>query len=264
MFRFSTRFFLFCFLSFFSLSAARADHSLRDEARKKIFSALEIADPQETQQLWVQQGKERWEFDRRCEDKRDQLWPLFEEAGLVGDVLPVAETYDYVLIPGALASRMEQRWASACRLWEKGIRFSKIVCLSGKRNLQESEKKRIGDASIQTEFDAFQWVCKKHPAPLGMDQIEIQFINAEPAPGNNRPTTVDTIGAWLGTSPEKGSCLVVSNQPYIQYQHLIFKRILPEGFSVETVGEALDWSPPVALMLDTLGRILAQEQLLDQ
>jgi hypothetical protein len=89
-----------------------------------------------------------------------------------------------------------------------------------------------------------------------MESIPVVFTNAPAQPGAKRATTRDTIREWLSEKPIPGKCLAISNQPYVEYQQAVTVRLLPEDFSLEAVGPPIDGTPSVAILLDTLGRLL--------
>jgi hypothetical protein len=198
---------------------------------------------QTVQRLWIQQGKERWQFDKKFEELRPQLWPLFVEIGMVDAITPECDHYETVLVLGALLSTVQER---VDYLIECGVTFDQLVFLSGERPLLESEKLHLSD--LKTESQMVRWVYRHSSLPK---DIPVLFIEA-PMNGLRRPNTLDTICAWLKTSPRPKSCLAISSQPYVHYQGAIFARFVP--FPIETVGGALKGTRSVALMLDTLAR----------
>jgi hypothetical protein len=97
-----------------------------------------------------------------------------------------------------------------------------------------------------------------------MKKIPVQLISApmisEESGILRRPLTADTLSAWLATNPTPGTCLAISNQPYVAYQQTVLKTLLPSDFSVQTVGAATsEPTEKISIMLDTLARILFQE-----
>src|SRR5579872_347670 len=43
----------------------------------------------DTQKLWLQKGKERWEFDSRYSSLKPDVWPLFEKLGYLNRIHPL-------------------------------------------------------------------------------------------------------------------------------------------------------------------------------
>ncbi len=90
---------------------------------------------------------------------------------------------------------------------------------------------------------------------------KIIFVNTpmqQVADGSERrPNTGDTVKTWLTSHPVMGSCLVMSNQPYVGYQHAVAQSLLP-GFACETVGKA-STTENIGVHLDNLARWLYQE-----
>lgn len=75
-----------------------------------------------------------------------------------------------------------------------------------------------------------------------------------------RPTTGDTVDSWLQSNLISGSCLVISNNPYVGYQDSVVRTLLPNDFKIETVGNKCSLSVVIAVYLDNLVRWLYQEQ----
>lgn len=215
----------------------------------KIFDIPEGATPTEivetTQRLWLQQGKERWQYEMRYEHLRPQLWPLFDQMGMLEEIKPTQSHYETVLVLGALLNRVQDRVAY---LLQTGVTFDQIIFLTGQRPLLESEKKKLPD--LETEAQMVQWVYEHSALPK---KIPVVLIDV-PMKGTQRPNTLDTIAAWLETNPLPENCLAISNQPYVHYQGAILNRLVP--FPVEIAGPSVLGNPSVDLMLDTLAREL--------
>jgi len=204
----------------------------------------------EAQRLWMQQGKERWEFTSRYESLRPQLWPLFEEMGMVREVKPTQTHYSTVLLLGALLERVQAR---IDYLAQTEVTYDQIVFLTGQRPLRESEKNQL--PLLETEAQMVRWVYERSALPKN---VPVLWIDA-PMKGTQRPNTADTISAWLKTNPLPESCLAISNQPYVRYQGAVLQRLVP--FPVETVGPSILGNPSVDLMLDTLAREWTYERI---
>lgn len=196
-----------------------------------------------TQELWLQKGKERWEFEARYEYLRPQVWPLFEQMGLFDEIKPTKKHYTYAIVLGALLNRVQDRVNYLSQL---DVTYDHLIFLSGARPLLEVEKKTL--PQLQTEAEMVQWVYQNSDLPK---DVPVLFIDV-PMNGKRRPQTVDTIMAWLERNPTTGSCLAISNQPYVHYHEAVFKRFVP--FEAEVVGPAVLENPTVDLILDTLAK----------
>ncbi|MCK5633316.1 hypothetical protein KAH94_06170 [bacterium] len=238
---------------------------------------------QSTQKAWLRpDGKERWEISDNNEKKREKILGLLKNISCVDELLPSQDFYNYAVILGALAPRVRSRLAYLFKQWEKGIRFETLVFLGGARPLHptfESEAilcnthnkelpfsdtwKLKGDMP-STEAEMIRMIFDQVELPKGFERVSIIFINTqmqEQQDGSlSRPNTADTVEQWMNGGPKEGSCLVVSNQPYIGYQDSVVRTFLPDSFEVETVGSAADKDLPIAVYLDTVARWLYQEQ----
>lgn len=223
-----------------------------------------------TQKAWLRPaGKERWEVDDIYGARKAELMPLFKELGLVEEKKPLQNSYDYLLLMGALYGRAKSRLEYAVSLACLGINFRTIVILGSERPLntqQEPESLFFGPDIPKTEFQMMQWLFEHTLMPTDMYQSTITWINAPnkiDAQGKTqRATTADTINLFLDGNFKPGSCLVISNQPHVEYQASVTRYLLPESFSVEGVGHALSEKAPVSEILDALARWIYQEEKL--
>lgn len=238
----------------------------------------------ETQKQWLRAaGKERWQVDEILGSRKQELMPLFKQLGLSNEITPSKNRYDYVILLGATTQRMWTRLAYAGELWNKGIRFNNIVLLGSERpldpNLETYETLRgLHDASLpqrsdwqasletpKTEAQAFAYIFNQIGLPQEMRSIGVTLIDSpmrrNPNGSPKRPTTGDTIFDWLAKKPTPGSCLLISNQPYVYYQDSVARTYLPAPWQIETVGQGASDSVRIVELLDTLARTLYQENI---
>jgi len=204
--------------------------------------------------LWMQKDRERWEFDHRFEYMKPQLWPLFEQMGLLQEVKPKSTHYDYVLICGALVTSMEESVAYLAKLKREGLQFDQIIFLTSRRPLTDPE---VALTHMATEKDAAEWLFG-HSQDL--NDSPAFFANAPMKEKDGllvRPDRANTIGNWLQSVPKPGKCLALCIQPYVEYQNVVISSYLPENFSLEMAGPAVKNDPSVALILDTIARELS-------
>jgi len=237
----------------------------------------------QTQKQWLRQkGKERWEIEDVFADKRESAMPLFEKLQVTHEIKPTKNFYRYALLLGATVSRVRNRLAYLINLWSKGIRFEELVFLGGQRPLAPKlESKDVlfdrtnKDLAIrtdwspgtvpQTETEMMKMVFDQAELPKKMRDVRVLFVDVPMKKLKDgtlkRPTTPDTIKAWLQMGPEPGDCLAFSNQPYIGYQHATLKTLLPKNFFIETVGAS--YNPKVikiVVLLDAVARWFYQEK----
>ncbi len=204
---------------------------------------------QETQKRWIRPaGKERWEMADLTLEKKEKVLQLADQMGFIQEIRPTKQEYDYVLLLGATVFRMQARLEHMAQLWKEGIRFNKVVILTGMRPLDPKAE----DLIAKTESEA---------AHILWDRCELNFLPVSfvevPMNGSIRPTTQDTIIRWMEEFPEPGSSLFISNQPYCHYQGAIVDLVLPDKFEHETVGNSADpTSLNGAVVLDTIARWL--------
>ncbi len=118
-----------------------------------------------------------------------------------------------------------------------------------------------------TESEMMRFVFDQTDLPF--DRNIITFIDTPmqtKADGSlTRPTTADTVHSWLAQDPVPGSCLAISNQPFVCYQDTVIRTYLKDlhsKFSIETVGEGVSESErndlKIAVTLDAIARWLYQ------
>lgn len=237
-----------------------------------------------TQKEWLRaSGKERWDMQEKYQDKREVLFSYFKKLGLIDQIKPRSKKYDYALMLGATLPRVRDRLSYLANLWDDGVRFNKIIFLGGQRPLEDKfeNKEKLLDTNNpylpfasnwslngelpKTETEMMKFVFDQSNLPEEMKKLDIVFVDApmkQKEDGSlKRPTTEDTILDWLKTNPRRGSCIAISNQPYVSYQDSILKTHLSKEFYLETVGKALDNnSDRMTMILDNLARYLYQEK----
>jgi len=244
-----------------------------------------------TQAAWLRKpGQERWEQEEKHGEKKALLMGLFKQLGMIDEVRPLGRVYDHVLVLGATVQRVRTRLAYLHQLTEQGVIFHEITLLGSQRPLDpniESEKELLNPdapdlpirsdwclrgALPKTESDMIRMVVDQSHFSSEL-QFRMQVIDTpmqDTAEGKKRrPNTADTIREWLATKPLPGSCLAISNQPYVGYQESVLRSFLPlrqswapnMKFYLEMAGPAAEPDITVATTLDTLARWLYQENI---
>lgn len=266
------KWFLLLAISLCGLSSAAPiqDHKIDPNALSQLASALDI--PQdadmisETQKRWLRKaGQERWELAELSSEQSLFVSDWAEKQGLFAPWKPAAKGYDKALILGATTSRMQLRLDYLKELWIQGTRFDEIVWLTGERPLD----KRIDNLTdrCNNEAEAAHILWEETTLPAGMRNLPIVFI-AVPmkieGSSLKRPSTDDTIIAWLKTTTQPCSALFVSDQPFCGYQFAAIKTYLPKSIQFDLVGQGVDsTNDPTAavIILDSIARWVYQESL---
>lgn len=214
-----------------------------------------------SQTQWLQKGKERWEFEERYPQKREQLLPLLQSLGCVENVLPLYQHYDYVLILGGLEQRMKDRVSFFLNLVQNGLTCSKVFLLGGERPLQSHLEAHSEEISTESELLLYLWSEFSTDSPINIPFAFVSTPMKQTPSGTQRPNTQDTFISWkaLGLSP--GSCLVISSQPFVGYQHYTALGSIPSYFHIETVGPSSKPDTPLSVYLDNLAKWIYQENV---
>lgn len=236
-----------------------------------------------TQKNWLRAaGKERWEVDEIEVGHKDKVLELLKKLECVDEIKPLNKEYDYCLLMGALATSFQRRIAYALKLWNSGIRFKNLIILGGQRprNLQQEPEevflnnlcyqvKRdwVFDGKLpETETEINKFIYNQMQLPDDFEKlVNVQFIDTPMQMKSDgtltRPTTGDTMHEWLKNDPKPGSCLVISNNPYIGYQDSVVRTFIADPFKIETVGDGAKLQEKISIYLDSLARWLYQEKV---
>lgn len=224
------------------------------------------------QKHWLQVNKERWEMEKRFEDKKAQALPLLEEIGCVKTVRASKKEYTHALVLGAIGKTMQRRLDFLYEEWQRGVRFKEIFLLSGQRDLDP--KMETIPEGVKTETELFVYLYNHHPLKNCGLPMRVVDSPKEALPDGTvrRPNTGNTVRDWLALSPQPGSCLVISTQPYVGYQEAVVRFLVPNSYQIECVGPQtenvyLDTSAfgnrdyPLAIYLDSITKWLLYERL---
>jgi hypothetical protein len=217
-----------------------------------------------TQKKWIRPaGKERWEVeDTLTAAQRTAVMDFCTKKGFFREIKPAHLNYDYAFILGATVSRMEKRMAYLAKLADSGVRFKKVILLSGARPLDASVE--AIPEGCKTECDAMEYLWKAQPLSKQVPWKHYPHPMITMAEGKTRrPTTADAFALWMKDTPQPGRCFFVSNQPYCLYQHAVAENLMPSTFEYETVGTPAEASwQNAAVMLDTIARCLFESNKL--
>jgi len=257
---------LFLWINLYIYGEPMQDHPIKALSLNELISQFGIEAENivaQTQAEWLRKsGQERWELEELPKEKRDFVLAWAEKNGLFKAWEPKAMSYDQALILGGATLTMKDRLNCLKKLWERGVRFKKIVWLLGDRPL-DPRVDELG-AHSQTETDAAKWIWENADLPKQMRKCQLTFISLpmrDEAGVSKRPTTEDTIVAWLQMQQTPCSCLFISNQPFCGYQFAVIKSVLPPSFSFDVAGNAQtgEDQPLAAITLDTIARWLYVE-----
>ena len=279
-----------------SLNSSRLLFDENDQPRVKLLQLLELVGMEPLNKSekaivqinnWAQKNLlrqgERWqEQANRFEELKPKIKPLLSELGFVDATLPHFREYQGAIVHGALLPTVRLRLHYLVEQWKQGIRFPHIYFLSGERPLdalQENKNTFLEDNESllkvrkdcseplefpKTESEMIQLVWEQSEIPAEMrKEIEVHFINAPMKKDSKserllRPTTDDTVEAWLKATPPPGRYLAISNAPYTNRQDLVVRTIAPSEYGFDTIGSGASEQEKVAIFLDELARFIFQ------
>lgn len=206
-------------------------------------------------QPWDQQSETA--VRKLMQMKKEALIENLTELHLIKKIDPLQKEYSYALLMGATKKACEKRIAYLSSLCEKGYIFDYIVLLGGQRLLEDFEKKELPQ-NISTEAEMMMFLCKSHPL---LKEKQILLIDApltkKPNGTMAQPNTEDTLVLFTQKAPKKGTCLVISHNPYIVRQTMIAQRILnPLEFTVHGAGVEYNSAVNVVILMDEFARTL--------
>jgi hypothetical protein len=132
------------------------------------------------------------------------------------------------------------------------------------------EKSEFPRIKWPNELDLVKILLKNYMVP---DIIKTKYINAPKRKSGSRPNTLDTVIFFekeyrdiIKDSAKKHKILIISGQPFIEYQTVIVKSVLsPDNYYVEGIGKgdvATD-EQAIAICLDSIaGSIYASKFLI--
>lgn len=227
-----------------------------------------------TQRWRRQPGQERWEMpDIKLDFQRqERVMAHLEKLGLVKELRPKSQEFEYALLLGATAPRMETRLLQLAKLWQDGVRFNEIIFLVGQRPLtpgidqvdtlvtrvlgKAASEEARRNARPMTETEAATMVYETTELPEAMRKVPVHYVDTPRYWHNDhwqRANTRDTLKKWMeraDTSP--GKTLIVSDQPHSLYQQEVVRQELPASFPTEVTGQRAGVDTRIAIYLDAL------------
>jgi hypothetical protein len=205
------------------------------------------------------QTHERPEFEAH----RTELIDALRDAGMLSEAGPKRQTYDHVLLLGSKEPMVETRLDTVRNLWEQGVIYGKIHLLGSDRPLDQQQEPianiqaTSGDTLLtETQMLKARYYDTRNDWPDALKAVPTYAVNSYDREGHHA-NTKETIETWLSAqpTPDHGSVLVISNQPYVAYQDAAVKSVLPEGYQVDTVGAPIaEQDVNIALAMDALAR----------
>jgi len=214
-------------------------------------------------------GVERWEMPEVnvSAETKVKVLQILTSLGLVHELKPDKQNYDYVLLLGATIPRMQRRLNQVNRLWTEGVTSNQILFLTGERPLiqnidhvDELVKQATGgniseSARPLTETEGAKMIWVTSTIPKSLRNTDCRFITSPRIWTDNqwqRPNTRNTLQQWMKSNPPAGSVLIISDQPHAAYQQIVVQSELPNSFSTTLAAEAADIHTPLAIYLDAL------------
>lgn len=234
---------------------------------------------EKTQSFWRQEGKERWEMLPLIGLHERRIYALLDRLHVLEEIPSPMQHFDYAIVHGALLPRVRMRIAFLIKEWKRGVRFDKIVFFTGERPLLSSAENEaalldydnrflpisgnwsFNGALPTNEIQMMRFVFEQACLPEDMKKVPVEWVISPMIIKDGkvtRPNTQNNITEWLSRRPKPGSCLAISNQPYVGYQDAVLRKHLPTSYSLTTVGPQADGSTKLEVHLDNLARWLDQ------
>jgi len=242
-------------------------------ALKKIFDHLGVSiSTLEQANAFAQKNLlrtgERWDtqsltdVQKKMHANAQVLMEDLRALGMIDAVAPTKTEYEYALLMGSLKDTVSKRLAYLTHLCQQGYAFKTIVLLGGERTLRDIEKNEL-PSEVLTETDMMKYLCQECTA---LKNHEILVVNAPMIKKDDgtftRPTTDSTLQYFANIAPRNGTCLVISNNPYVIRQTGVATRILDQSrFACEGAGVALDNEDDadIVMLMDEFARTLYEQ-----
>ena len=210
---------------------------------------------------------ERWDTQEEKEwhavisDKKALLLNDLESLGMIDSVEPKQKSYRYALVMGATTGSVAKRLDYLASLKQNGLNFKEIVLLGGERQLRDIEKDGLPE-HITTEAQMMEYLCAHHATLKNDTALLVNAPMAKHSDGTFiRPNTDDTIVYFSKIAPADGSCLVISNNPYVLRQTKVAQRILDQvRFPTEGAGKKVNPETiDIVMLMDEFARTIYEE-----
>ena len=243
------------------------------------YSALELLHSFGEEHLRRPEGSERFDdlakasYQRLAaplsDKERRYLVSMFDALGDVGPVEPLNVPYDYIFIHGSTVPSMRRRLAALATCIEKKAfeigPSTQVIFFDGERPLFAKEtldvlldpSPYVRDPTFTPpptpptdEREAAEMVYRQLWLPTPLRNAPAEFVHAPAGVGQTRAHTQDVVRYWLHNDhPRAGRALMVSDNPFVEYQRLATLLALREAN-----GPAIDIVPmgPGELFEDAL------------
>lgn len=116
------------------------------------------------QKAWFQRssGKERSEFTDDFKHKKSEILAEFDKLGWRKAIKPIHQKYDDVYIPAAKAITVQGRINYLVKLYNEGLRFDRLIVLTGQRDLAKGEEDAYLNQGLKTETQMVENMWDKY------------------------------------------------------------------------------------------------------
>lgn len=161
-----------------------------------------------------------------------------QELGMVAELKPKLKVYPSVIVLGAFQFRIEQRMLYFIRLVQSGVITGvKHLLLSvGDRLLADFEPAKKEGAKTEAEMAKMVVTKLIGEFPEVFKDIRVNYHNAQKKPEATRAHTDDAAEETAKMYQQESPVLIISNQPFCQYQHETH-RIPFHPTPIETIGD---------------------------
>lgn len=185
-----------------------------------------------------------------------------EDLGMLSAIVPCAKTYSYVIVLGSLYEDVIQRLEFLSNLLHVGYHFENRILLGSERPLLEYESRMLpANMATESQMMAFLWSKNQQLNKHTVSIISQPLLQEADGMVIKRPTTETTLEYFAQETHRPGSCLIISNNPYITRQLRIAQRALNQiHFPTEGAGPKFNnGNIPIILLIDEFARILYEE-----
>jgi hypothetical protein len=214
------------------------------------YSALELLHGFAEEHLRRPEGSERLDDIAKAsyhrlvaplsDNERRYLVSLFDVLGDVGPVEPLNVPYDYIFIHGSTVPGMRRRLAALATCVEKKTfeigPSTQVIFFDGERPLFAKETLEVlldpspyvRDPTFTPpptpptdEREAAEMVYRQLWLPTPLRNAPAEFVHAPAEPGQTRAHTQGVVRYWVQNDhPRPGRALMVSDNPFVEYQRL--------------------------------------------
>lgn len=200
--------------------------------------------------------------ETRYESRREQFLQVFKKMWLVDEWINQRFGYAHLVFMPFFSILKSNDFVSALTKLKKAyVTYNTCFFFAIDRPLTVKEivhAKNLGLSDAKVEGQVYEWLLFQQKIEPEMLKRIIVRGALDKRGKYTAPSPEQMITAWsnLVPKPEQGFVLVVAQQPFCYYYHLLFESMLPKTYKVRIIGGAAPPDTSVSLYLQVIAQIV--------